>query len=123
MPSTAAVMNSPSLFSMGDAVAVRRHLNRHPALVPLLIEARRAIPRFFPDTTRVRLDLLTDRDGGDHVDLFAIIQTALPEDQALELLDGFEEEWWLKVAAQGCGQLTFDVETRHCKSRTDTGIS
>ncbi len=59
----------------------------------------------------MRLQLLADRDDGNHVDLFAIIQTRLPEDEALKLLDKFDEQWWLEAAVQGRGRLTIDVKS------------
>jgi hypothetical protein len=117
MPSTATAFASTSLdaveklFEIGDVPGVRRYLDGQPTLVPLLVEARRAIPRYFPDPTGVRLELLADRDDGDHVDLFAIIRTVLPEDEALRRLDRFDEEWWLEAAVRGNGHLTIDVES------------
>jgi hypothetical protein len=55
--------------------------------------------------------LLVDRDDWRHVVLFAVIRTALPEDDALRRLDRFDEEWWLKAGARASGQLTIDVES------------
>jgi hypothetical protein len=99
------------LFEIEDLPAVRHYLDRHPALSPLLVEARQTIPRCFPDPTRVRLELLPDRDDENHVDLFAIIQTTLPGDEALRRLDRFDEEWWLPAAVRAQGLLTIDVES------------
>jgi hypothetical protein len=116
MPSATAVL-PPSfgaiaeLFDIEDAPAVRSYLGANPSLVPLLVEARRTVPRFFPGETRVRLQVLADRDDEDHTDLFAIIQTALPEDDALRCLDRFDEEWWLDAAGRAGGRLTIDVES------------
>ncbi|HKG24195.1 MAG TPA: hypothetical protein VKB09_01030 [Thermomicrobiales bacterium] len=117
MPSSAAtdLLTSPDavngLFDFEDSLAIGSFLGEHPFLVPLLVEVHQTVPRYFPDRTRVRLQLLTDRDNGDHVDLFAIIETALSEDQALRALDSFDEEWWLGTAVRGNGWLTIDVET------------
>ncbi|HEY7032679.1 MAG TPA: hypothetical protein VH482_15155 [Thermomicrobiales bacterium] len=55
--------------------------------------------------------MLVDRDDWRHVVLFAVIRTALPEDDALRRLDRFDEEWWLKAGARASGQLTIDVES------------
>lgn len=109
MPSTAtAVASLPldaveKLFEIEDTPAVRRYLRERPFLVPLLVEARRAIARYFPDDARTRLQLVPDRDDGDHVDLFAVIRTALPADDALKRLDRFDEEWWLEAAVRASG--------------------
>jgi hypothetical protein len=108
VPSSLDVINE--LFDVEDELAVRGYLGDHPFLVPLLIEAHQRIPGYFPKQSRVRLQLLPDRDDGDRAELFAIIQTDLPEDQALLLLDRFDEGWWLETAVQGRGRLTIDVE-------------
>jgi hypothetical protein len=100
-----------NLFDVKDAPAVRRYLGDRPFLMPLLVEARRTISRYFPDDARTRLQLLPDRDDGDHVDLFAIIGTSLREEDALRRLDRFDEEWWLEAAVRANGQLTIDVES------------
>jgi hypothetical protein len=74
MPSASAAASPATLgtidelFDVEDAPTVRRYPGEHPFLVPLLVEARQTIPRFFP-TKRVRLQLLTDRDGGDHTSI------------------------------------------------------
>ena len=67
-------------------------------------------PQYFPEQTRIQLQLLSDREDGNHVDLFTVIQTDLPEDEALRRLDRFDEEWWLEAAVKGRGRLTVDVE-------------
>jgi hypothetical protein len=109
LPSSLDTLNE--LFDVEDELAVRGYLGECPFLIPLLIEAHQRIPRYFPDQARVRLQLLPDRDDGDRVDLFALIQTGLPEDQSLQMLDRFDEGWWLEAAAQGRGRLTIDVDS------------
>jgi hypothetical protein len=117
MPPTAISASPPTLerievlFDVEDAPAVRSYLGKHPYLVPLLIDVHQVVPRYFPNRTRICLQLLTDRDDGDHVDFFAIIETDLSEDKALQALDKFDDEWWLATAVQGSGLLTIDVET------------
>lgn len=98
------------LFDVDDTPSVRGYLGDHSYLVPLLAEAHARIPRYFPEPLCVRLQLLPDRDDGDHADLFAIINSGLPEDRALQLLDRFDEDWWLEAAVRGRGRLTIDVE-------------
>jgi hypothetical protein len=109
LPSSLDTINDQ--FDVADELAVRGYLDEHQFLVPLLVEAHQRIPRYFPDQARIRLQLLPDRDDGDHVDLFALIQTGLPEDQALALLDRFDEERWLEATIQRRGRLTIDVES------------
>jgi hypothetical protein len=98
------------LFDVDDPPAVRSYLGKHSFLVPLLVEVHQNVPRYFPDNTRLRLQLLTDRHGGDHVELFAIIESSLSEDQAQQLPDRFDEEWWLQAVNRASGRMTIDVE-------------
>jgi len=98
-------------FEIEDPPSLRRYLDAHPTVARLPTQVLHAVPRYFPDETSFRLRLLPDRDDGNHVDLFAIIRMALPENEALRRLDQFDEGWWLEAAARARGQLTIDVES------------
>jgi hypothetical protein len=65
-------------------------------VAPLLFEIRGNIRRFF-DEDPVRLKVSHDPDWEDEQpELFANIQTRLDPQEALERLEAFDTEWWLK---------------------------
>lgn len=107
-------------YALPDHDPVVRYLERYAFLIPILVEASEIIPRFFPKGTKVALRLIPDREAMAHEDLFGIIHTSLPPDEALDRLDQLDEAWWLATAVSARGKLTLDVEpSRQCS----TGIT
>ena len=85
-------------------------LEGHPFLVALLVEAYSKIERYFPEYPQVFLEVLTDPEVPDDIQLVASIKTALSPDKALERLDSFDREWWLQSMDRAKGELCVHVE-------------
>lgn len=84
------------LYRFNDREAVTGFLHQHNFLVDLLIEAREHISTHFgPDTPTV-LEVFYDLDD-EHgePELFALIETTLPAEEAAVQLDRLDETWWL----------------------------
>ncbi|MGH2534211.1 MAG: hypothetical protein ACRDJW_18235 [Thermomicrobiales bacterium] len=102
MRATAAYSATDYLFR--DEGAVRAYLDEHPEVIPALVEASRLLPHSFGMNAAIVLDVLTDPEEPDATNLFALIRTSLEPNEALPLLDDFNERWWRPVSA------TFDAD-------------
>jgi len=106
-----AIDDLDGLYFFREPDEVRRFLTTYPFLIPLLVEARDVIAQHFPAATRVALNLLYDRESEneDDTELFALVQTSLPPEEARPLLDRFTQEWWLRVFRRAQGRLEFNL--------------
>lgn len=87
---------------------IGRFLALRPHLVTLLGQGINVVERIFGTGTTVILQIHVDPED-DSEQLFALVQTTLTVDYALELLDRFDEQWWLDASLEARGDLTFDV--------------
>lgn len=87
---------------------VTRLLQKKPDLAMLVTEAADELAKFIPDG-RLRLEPLPDPDYGEDEQLFLGVHTGLPEDEALEALRRFDQEWWVHKAARSHGLLCIDL--------------
>lgn len=87
-------------------------LQAHPFLLPLLAEAHKKIAEHFelPLPAKPILEVITDPDSEGGQELYVLIPTCQPPEQALFHLDRLDQEWWLDVLPQARGRMTIDVE-------------
>ena len=98
------------LYRFDDREAVTGLLYRHDFLVELLIEARKHIRTHFGPDTPVVLEVFIDSEElHGKPQLFALVETALPPEEALSLLDCLDETWWLEAASRGRTILHIDI--------------
>ena len=109
--SVASVADLDRLFSIDDRQQVHAYLARHSHLVPLLVDAAAAIRRYFPQDDTLRLEVIDDAETKTE-QLYAIVRTSLPSDEAERQLDRLDEEWWLDAVERASGELTIDAESR-----------
>ena len=82
-----------------------------PQLVPLLLEVRAQVVRFFGPDVPVVLELVQNPEAADALpELFAYIQTRLPVPEAKARLEKLDEQWWLDALARGDGRLNVALE-------------
>ena len=75
---------------------VKKFLLTHEYLIEYLFEAYDQIRRIFGEDIEVHLEY--DIDPEENFDgLFITIVTHLSPDQSLDLLEKFDDEWWLQV--------------------------
>ena len=102
------------LFRFRGEQEVKAFLDKHDDLAPLLIEATAPIRRLFGEKTPVVLEVFRDPEAEeDESELFALIQTNLPVEEARGLRAQLDEEWWLENSARADCRLNIDVEFRH----------
>ncbi len=98
------------LYTFRRPVEVLRFLERHPFLVPLLVEAYSKFGNYFGPYPRAFLEVVTDPEAPDDRELFALICTSLTPDEMLDRLDRFDRDWWLDASHTAQGKLCVDVE-------------
>ncbi|CAN5652925.1 hypothetical protein BH09CHL1_BH09CHL1_14790 [soil metagenome] len=99
-------------YEVPDPDEVGQYLLEHLDVIPILQEATREIPHFFPLEAHRVLRVFHDQEWGDFGPLFVVIEW--PRDASSDAgnrLDRFENEWWIpKAIASSMGsQLVFDV--------------
>ena len=78
-------------------------------MIEILFEAGEQIRRIFGEVVNLSLELHHDPEE-DFEGLFIIIKTNLSPEESLDLLDKFDEEWWLDVDASISKKLEVTVE-------------
>jgi hypothetical protein len=77
-------------------------------LKPILDDAAGQLATFFPDA-HLTLAALPDPEYGDAQQLFLGVSTDLPEDQAVQALRRFDQEWWVHHAGRARALLVIDL--------------
>ena len=98
------------LYTFRKHVEVSRFLERHPFLVPVLVEAYSKFGNYFGPYPRVSLEVVRDPEVQGLVELFGYIVTRLTPEEAGERLQGFDRGWFLNQLPRVKGLLNFDVE-------------
>jgi transcriptional regulator with XRE-family HTH domain len=117
-PVSASVANGPSSapvadltldarVAVDDPTEVHRLLQAEPDLVAVVNEAGEQLTRFIPDA-RLRLEVLVDPEYGDE-ELFLGAWTSLPPLEALDAIERFDQEWWIRNVRRAHGLLVIDV--------------
>lgn len=83
-------------YTFNNSIEVKRFLLAHDHLITPLFEAYKHIKEIFGPGVDVYLEIHRDPEE-DFEGLFIIAKTNLSPDQSLNLLDKFDEEWWLDV--------------------------
>lgn len=91
-------------------VEVEQFLSKHSEILFPLLEASEEINRIFSRNAD-ELCLSFERDPEEDFEtLFVVIKTSLPSEKALELLEKFDEEWWLNIDNEIKRILQVDIE-------------
>jgi len=97
-------------YTFNNPSEIKRFLLTHEYLINPLFEARRQIKRVFGENI-VEICLKYDRDPEEDFErLFIIVKINLSPDRSLDLLDKFDEEWWLDVDDEIRKFLEVDIE-------------
>jgi hypothetical protein len=82
-------------------------LNENSLLVDILNEAAPKLQNVFGDQVEVELELFSDPESPIDNELFARVLTRLRAGEALDLLDRFDDEWWLDESPKARCLLNF----------------
>jgi hypothetical protein len=95
-------------FDIENVEAVAAYVAEHPSVAPLLTDAPAYIASIFRNTEPPRLRLAIDPEAGD-----CWLAVAIPVSDdgpaALQLIDAFDEQWWLARMPLTDATLVFDV--------------
>jgi hypothetical protein len=97
------------LYLWEDYEAIRRFLLAHPETHGPLIQAALLAPNYFGSNSYAVLRLVNDIEGAGNQELFASIITSLDPLTALDLLDAFDEDWWLAQVPSLNGILSIGI--------------
>jgi hypothetical protein len=100
----AAVAEVRRLYVLPSDTSVLDFLNDHRALPQLLIEAAPQLKKYFADTV---FTLRTTSDEYGWQNLYADAMWTGDARGAIQLLDQFEDEWWIANSRPARGALTF----------------
>lgn len=98
------------LYKFKDYSRVTGFLMESPFLTDLLFEAHERIEAYFGSDTEIALDVVVDPEAEDDRELFVLVQTGLPPNEALARLSSFDQEWWLHALPVASCKMTIDLE-------------
>jgi len=98
------------LYTFRRHTEVSRFLEKHPFLVPVLVEAYSKFGNCFGPYPRVSLEVVKDPEVQGLVELFGYIVTRLTPEEAGKRLQRFDRDWFLDQLPHVKGLLNFDVE-------------
>ncbi|MHB1682761.1 MAG: hypothetical protein ACYCYO_08045 [Bacilli bacterium] len=95
-------------YSISDFIYVNGFLRSHFEVVPLLFSVIVHLePLNLPYTPELKL--VEDADNPESSVLFVTIPVNMDADDAMDLLEYIDEDWWLDLAANAEGRLVLDV--------------
>lgn len=91
-------------FQYHDKNAVRKFVNQHPSLVPVLEEARNRIGEFFNDA-KISLEVNSSPDEFDEK-LLILVRTGMSREDTIPIIDRLRASW-LRKKSKEVRQLIF----------------
>jgi hypothetical protein len=107
------ILQQCQIRELGERNTIAHFLMEHRFLVPVILEAMLRIRRIFGDEAVIFLALIVDPEDEDFEELLISIVTDRPTEKALDLLDRFDEEWFMEVLPQTKNLLNVTVEGKH----------
>jgi len=93
------------IYHFTNPAEAERFLLEHDELIPYLLEADKHIKRVFGENiVDVCLEHASDPEE-DYEGLFVIVKTNLSSEESLDLLDKFDEEWFLDYVPPEIGSI------------------
>ncbi|MFB2836674.1 hypothetical protein [Floridanema evergladense] len=97
-----------NLYNFLQKPEVLDFLEKHPFLIPLLLEVHTQIRQHFPDAP-LFLEYVPDPEI-DHPHLVVYIATNLETEAALDRMD-LLDDWWVEVPNRGKGKMFFNLDS------------
>ncbi|MDY6804908.1 MAG: hypothetical protein SXA11_14025 [Cyanobacteriota bacterium] len=97
------------LYALPEPERVWQFLEKHPFLVPLLLEAPTEIKHHFPADS-LSLEMAIDPESTSEDDeLFLLIVTNIEAEEAVEKMWNLDEKWWLKASRKSQNKLEISL--------------
>jgi hypothetical protein len=97
------------VYSTADDKEVTDYLLRNPALPSLLLVAKQYVHTYFEGNASLALQIVHEPELGGWDELFAVISTSLPVDEAMSRLQQLESAW-LTSSVDLKSVVNFDLE-------------
>ncbi len=97
-------------YTFRDPKRVVKFLEKHPFLVPLLLEAPTEIKHYFPGD-ELFLEAVIDPEAVSPEDeeLFLLIVTQIDPEESVEKLWELDNKWWLKASGKSRNKLEISL--------------
>jgi dTDP-4-amino-4,6-dideoxygalactose transaminase len=97
---TMALYNN--MYALRNPTEIREFLKNNRYLISLVSEAYQELQRFFP---RSPVSMKIHQN-----EMVVAVKTSLSPEDADEMLDNFDEEWWIEASARSNARLCITVE-------------
>jgi hypothetical protein len=84
-------------FDVRNEGRVKQYLQQCSFLLPLILEAKAQIARFFGPETGTALEVSNDPSDGSS-QLYLVIPTRLKAEEAYRQFERLDQEWWLEAS-------------------------
>jgi hypothetical protein len=102
-----SVQQLKNLYTFINPFEVENFLSQHDYLYPVLFEAEDKILEIFGKKAKA-INLRYNKDPeGDFDEIVVVVETGLPPDDALDLVDRFDEEWYDNEVDAGTQKLFY----------------
>ncbi len=99
------------LYEFRRTDEVYAFLRLEPSAIVLVSEAHRRIRDHFPEG-EIFMEVLSDPSYPNGKELLISISTSLPPNEAIRVLDAFDDEWWLSASTCSTADICIKVEYR-----------
>jgi GTPase SAR1 family protein len=107
-PSTVA-QSLEQMYDFRKSIEISRFLEANPFLMPLLEEAYAHIRKYFPSSQLI-LEVVADPEALDEEQLVIFIVVKHDPDEASEVLNQLDEDWWLDAMERTQDKLCITLE-------------
>lgn len=98
------------LYAFREPERVGQFLEKHPFLVPLLLEAPTEINYHFPgDSLFLEVAIDPEAVSSEDDELFLLIVTNIDAEEAVEKMWNLDEKWWLKASGKSRNKLEISL--------------
>jgi len=99
-----------AVYQTDQPFVVKDYLKKHPFVMRLLIDAYPRLRLHFGPQAAVVLQLVEEPEAAKSNELFAVVRTSMPVEQAMSAQEAFDVAWWFDAARQAKGRLNFTTE-------------
>lgn len=97
-------------YNVSNIDDVKKFVEKHTFLIALLAEIPERVSNFFGSVKGLDLRLISDKEFKDSSELSIRILTNLKAKDAMDILDKFDEEWWLDNISRAKNRINVSLE-------------
>jgi hypothetical protein len=100
-----------TIFIFRNPDEIKKFLVEHRLIIPVLLNARSIIEKFFGNDVPIALEVIIDPEAKNNKQLFGYISTgSMPLGDALERFNTFDESWFIQQYELTDGLFNFNIE-------------